>query len=142
MKISIAGAAVAGLVGAVVAIAVAASGLAKFGPPQASVQWLADATIYIDSNGQGGCVITTVPQTLPASKHGKVEWSIVDHCGVTAKSDVEVKFKSLDPLDKSCVKKHKKRIKCDVDSKSDYGTYPYTVIAGDYSEDPDLEIAQ
>jgi len=142
MKISIAGAAVAGLVGAAVALVVAASGLARFGDPPASVQWLADATIYIDSNGQGGCVITTIPQTLPASKHGKVEWSIVDHCGVTAGNDVEVKFKSKDPLDPTCNKKGRKGIKCKVDSNSAYGSYPYTVIAGAYSEDPDLEIAQ
>jgi hypothetical protein len=138
MNNSIAGAAVAGLVGAVVAIVVVASGLVNVGSPGA--RNLADATIFIDPRG-AGCIITTIPRSLPVSKHGKVKWEVLNRCDAAADSDVEIKFKADDPLDPKCNRKNKTMIQCDVNPKKDYGIYRYSVIAGAYSEDPDLEIA-
>jgi hypothetical protein len=136
MKISIAGAAVAGIVGALVAVLVMASGVIS---PHGNKKddW---GLILIQPNGSA-CQVSTTPSTLHVSKNGKVDWIILNACDKTLGTDVEIKFKASDPLDPNCTRKGKYRISCDVDSKSAPGTYSYSVIAGDFREDPDLEIA-
>ena len=141
MQNSLAGIALAGLVGAVAAIVVAASGLVHVAGSVAGKK-LVSATVFIDVLG-GGCVVTTVPQTIEVFKRESVEWTVVDRCGATASDDVEIKFDPAnDPLDPACtVRKHKKRIKCAMKSGADVKSYKYSVIVGTFREDPDLEIA-
>lgn len=141
MRNSLAGIALAGLIGAVVAIVAVASGLLTGGGPVAGKK-LVSATVFIDTLG-GGCIVTTVPQTIEVFKKETVEWSVVDRCGATASDDVEIKFDAAnDPLDPGCtVRKDKKRIKCAMKAAADVKTYKYSVIVGAFHEDPDLEIA-
>jgi hypothetical protein len=144
MKNSLAAFAVAGLVGAIVAIVAASSGLVRFAGSGSTKKYAA-ATIYVESFG-GGCRVTTVPQTLEVFKREIAEWTVVNRCPENATDDVKVVFDPLkdphDKLDKDCVLTDKKRLKCKIDKDAVVNqTYKYTVIAGDFREDPDLEIA-
>lgn len=143
MQNSLISAAIAGLVGAIAAIAVAASGLVAPDAARVAGKKMVSATIYIDQLG-GDCVITTTPQTLEAFKRETIEWSIVNRCETTLNADVEVVFdSSKDPLDASCVRKGKKKIKCSLKNGVTPDFYKYSVKAdGAITEDPDLEIVQ
>lgn len=142
MQISLMGAAIAGLVGAAVAIVVSASGLANRGSG-ISIKKMAHATINLDLRANGDCAITSTPQTLEVFKRETVQWSIIDRCGLAPASEIEIKFPSGDPLDAACVRRGKKKIQCGLKAGVDGGIYKYTVEApGATTEDPELEIVQ
>jgi len=136
MKNSLAGFAVAGLAGALVAVLVMASGVISHRDDKKN-----DWGLILIQPKDSGCEISTTPNPMRVSKNGKAEWIVFNVCTPAMDSDVEIKFKNSDPLDPKCNRKGKYRISCDVDSKTALGTYPYSVIAGSYREDPDLEIA-
>ena len=81
-------AAIAAIVGAVVALV-----MSSIGPStqRAVGKRVAHATIHLAQVG-GSCRIVTVPQTLEVYKRERVQWTIVDLCGVTTASDVRVAF--------------------------------------------------
>lgn len=132
---------IGGFVGGAV-VAVVASVLPFFGGNGADSRAIEPATIYLDRVGDQ-CHINTVPQTLPARKRQTIEWTILDRCGVTQKSDVELIFRDYDPLEVTCSKTGKKKIKCKIKGDAPVGSYKYDVTAGtDLREDPELEIVQ
>lgn len=137
-------AAVAALVGAVAAIVIGATGLANFMAGGLLIKRMAHATIHLDLLPNRDCVITTTPQWLEVFKKEVVQWSIVDRCGLTSETDVEIEFAAgKDPLDTSCTRRGKKKIQCAVNPEAARGNYKYNVKAsGALTEDPDLEIVQ
>ncbi|MDP2055672.1 MAG: hypothetical protein Q8L75_18690 [Acidobacteriota bacterium] len=133
-------AALAALIGAAAAMAAAATGLTTLGAGVGKK--MVRATIYLDQVG-GECYINTDPQTLEAFKKETIEWSIIDRCGVTLSTDVEVEFANENPLEPSCVAKGKKKIRCTLKPGVAVGSYKYLVKgSGALTEDPELEIVQ
>ena len=78
MQNSLVGIAVAALVGAVVGLVGAASGVGVFRAGSASKK-MVYATINLDQVG-GRCIITTAPQTIEAYRRETIEWTIVNRC--------------------------------------------------------------
>jgi len=143
MQNSMMAAALAALIGVAAAIAAAATGLTTFTAGGIAGKKMVHATIFLDPVG-GDCIITTTPQTLEAFKRETIEWSVVDRCGATFSTEVEVVFDSAnDPLDATCARKGKKKIRCSLKNGVTLATYKYLVkAAGAITEDPELEIVQ
>lgn len=142
-----ANAGVSAAVGVVAGFAIAAIAVATgvLNLPAAGGKKIVHATISLQRvSGTGSCFIVTTPQTLEAFKRETVEWSIVDHCGVLddVSDEVTIAFKATDPLDPSCMRKGKKKIRCALNNP-EKGFYAYSVSAPDATtEDPELEIVQ
>lgn len=141
MQNSLVGIAVAAVVGAVVGLVAASSGVALFRGAGVGKK-MASATIYLGQVG-GSCLITTAPQKLEAYKKETVEWTIVNQCPDTQGADVSLVFGAGDPLLETCVKKGKKKITCTIKPGAAFAAYKYSVEAeGAVKEDPELEIVQ
>lgn len=142
MRTTLASAAIGAGVGVVIAALAATSGYGPF----AAAKKMAHATITLHRIDTSTCRIVTTPQTLEVGKNETVEWSIVDLCGVTAASDVQIEFTGSngDPLDARCTKRGRKNVRCRVkDPAPDYDYYKYSVTAtGATTEDPELEIVR
>ncbi len=143
MRQTLATAAVAAVVGVAAAMLASASGISLLSARAGKK--MVHATINLDRVG-GSCFITTTPQTLEAYRRETIEWSVVDRCGVldTPAKEVTITFTGVDPIDASCVKKGRKKIRCVVKNDAGHGTfYKYTVAAPDAeTEDPEIEIVQ
>lgn len=146
MRNTVVSAAVAAVVGVVAAMLAAASGFSLLSTTSSrGGKKMVHATINLDRVG-GSCFITTTPQTLEAYKRETVEWSVVDRCGVldTPAKEVTITFIGVDPIETSCVKKGRKKIRCVVRSDAAHNSfYKYKVEAPDAeTEDPEIEIVQ
>jgi len=140
MANSVTNVAVAAFVGAAVAIIAGVVGFEKLAGGVGKK--IVHAEIHLDTVG-GDCVIQTSPQTLEAFKKETIQWTIIDTCGITRTSDVNVVFAANNPLDPACVPRGKKKIACTLKNGVEYGTYKYSVQAeGATPEDPELEIVQ
>jgi hypothetical protein len=141
MANSVTSVAVAAFVGAAVAVIAGVVGIEKLALRGVGKK-MVHAEIHLDTVG-GDCMIQTSPQTLEAFKRETIQWTIIDTCGVTRTSDVNVVFAANDPLDPACTPRGRKKITCTLKNAVDYGTYKYSVQAqGAQPEDPELEIVQ
>jgi hypothetical protein len=132
--------AVSALVGAATAIVAGVLGVDRIGAGDANR--MTHATIFLDQVS-GSCRIHTAPQTLPGNRRGRVQWTIIDRCGVTNDNDVEISFAEQSPLEASCVPRGRRNITCVVRGDAAYRSYKYNVDArGAVREDPELEIVQ
>ena len=132
--------AVSALIGAAVAVAAGVLGIDRIGAGDANR--MTHATIFLDPVGTN-CMIHTAPQTLAGGRGGRVQWTIIDRCGVTNNNDVEINFTQAGPFEASCVPRGRRNITCTVRGDATYGPYKYNVSAtGARTEDPELEIVQ
>ena len=132
--------AVSALVGAATAIVAGVLGVDRIGGGDQNR--MAHATIFLDRVGET-CVIQTAPQTLRGVRRDRVQWTIIDRCGVTNNNDVEINFTQAGPFEASCVPRGRRNITCTVRGDAAYGPYKYNVSAtGARTEDPELEIVQ
>ena len=133
--------AVAAFVGAAVAVIAGVIGIERLAG--GGVKKMVHAEINLDIV-QSECVIQTSPQTLEVFKKEKIQWTIIDRCGITQSVDVAVVFSAANnPLDTACTTTGKKKITCSLKSDVESGLYKYSVTAGTgITEDPELEIVQ
>ena len=118
------------------------------------------ATIYITTNGAGGCAAAAVPSVVQVSKQDDIEWSFVDFCGVTQGYTVDIELKawkatdgvncsdgSQNPLDVSLGStKGKQKVKGGINRNCDYGKiFKYEIWTGGATPtklaDPELELS-
>ena len=106
MPNSMAGIAVAAVVGAVVGLVAASSGVGVFRAGSAGKK-MVNATINLDQVG-GSCIITTAPQTIEAFKRETIEWTIVNRCTDTQGADITLVFAN-DPLMRAASRRERRR---------------------------------